>query len=259
MKIVLTSILLFFAFSAGAKVKTEKIEYKQGDTALEGFLAYDDAVKTPRPGVVLVHAWMGLDENVQRRAQDLAKLGYVAFAADIYGKGVRPKNQQEAGATAGKYKSDRPLLRARVNAGYQWLASQKSVDPAKIFSIGYCFGGTTVLELARSGTPALGVVSFHGGLDSPSPQDGQKIKAKVLILHGALDPMSKPADIAAFQKELNDAHVDYQFVSYANAVHSFTDPSAGDDLSKGAAYNALADHRSWEQMKMFFNEQLAKK
>jgi dienelactone hydrolase len=245
--------------TARAKVHGQTVEYKQGDTVLEGYLAFDDAAKGKRPGVLVVHAWMGLDDNAKKRADMLASLGYVALAVDIYGKGVRPKDRDEAGKLAGKYKGDRALLRARVNAGYDELVKNAKVDAAKTAAIGFCFGGTTVLELARSGTAIGGVVSFHGGLDSPAPADANNIKAKVLVLHGAADPFEKPADFAAFQKELADAKVDWQLVSYGGAVHCFTDKTAGTDPSKGCAYDANADARSWATMRSFFDELFAKK
>jgi len=239
---------------AHAKVRSQLVEYKQGDTVLEGYLAYDDAAKGKRPGILVVHAWMGLDDNAKHRADMLAGLGYVAFAADIYGKGVRPKDRDEAGKLAGKYKGDRALLRDRVNAALAELVKNPKVDAAKTAAIGYCFGGTTVLELARSGAAVSGVVSFHGGLDSPAPADGKNIKARVLVLHGAADPYEKPADLAAFQKELADAKVDWQLVQYGGAVHCFTDHGAGSDPSQGCAYDPLADSRSWAAMRQFFDE-----
>jgi dienelactone hydrolase len=253
-KLILTVLVLACAGSARAGIHTQTVEYKQGDTTLEGFVAYDDAIPGKRPGVLIVHQWLGLTDYERHRAEMLAQMGYVAFCADIYGKGVRPKNTQEAGAQAGKYKNDRQLLRARVNAGLDALRRQPQVDPKRIAAIGYCFGGTTVLELARSGADVNGVVSFHGGLDSPTPADGKNIKCKVLICHGADDPFEKPADLAAFQNELRDATVDWQFIEYGGAVHSFTQPMAGNDNSKGAAYNEKADKRSWEAMKQFFAE-----
>jgi dienelactone hydrolase len=244
---------------AEAKVHGQVVEYKQGDTVLEGYLAFDDAVKGKRPGVLVVHAWKGLDDNAKARADMLAGLGYIAFAADIYGKGVRPKDNDEAGKLAGKYKTDRKLLRERVNAAFAELAKNTRVDATKTAAIGYCFGGTTVLELARSGTAVSGVVSFHGGLDSPTPTDGKAIKAKVLVLHGAADPHEKPADFAAFQKELADAKVDWQLVEYGGAVHCFTDKTAGTDAASGCAYDPVADARSWAAMRTFFDELFAKK
>ena len=241
-------------FSARAEIVTKVVEYKESDTTLEGFVVYDNSAKTARPGVLIVHQWKGVGPYEKMRAEMLAKMGYVAFACDIYGKGIRPANPQAAGAEAGKYKNDRALLRKRVNAGFQTLLKQDGVDKSKTAAIGYCFGGTTVLELARSGADVDGVVSFHGGLDSPTPEDAKSIKAKVLALHGADDPFVPDAEIAGFAKEMRDAKVDWHLVAYGNSVHSFTDKGAGNDNSKGAAYNEKADHRSWEAMKAFFAE-----
>ena len=244
--------------SARAEIVTKSVGYKEGDTTLEGWVSYDDSVKGARPGVLIVHQWKGLGAYEKMRAEMLAKMGYVAFACDIYGKGIRPTAMQDAAAQAGKYKNDRPLLRKRVNAGLETLLKQEGVDKKKVAAIGYCFGGTTVLELARSGADVGGVVSFHGGLSSPAPADAKNIKAKVLALHGADDPNVPPAEVAAFEKEMRDAKVDWQLVAYGNAVHSFTDKGAGNDNSKGAAYNEKADRRSWEDMKDFFVEFLGK-
>jgi dienelactone hydrolase len=253
-KFLLTAMTTMFAASVHAAIQTKTVEYKQGDTTLEGFVAYDDAIKGARPGVLVVHQWMGLTDYEKHRAEMLAQLGYVAFCVDIYGKGVRPQNVAEAGALAGKYKSDRRLLRARVNAGLDALRQQPLADPKRIAAIGYCFGGTTVIELARSGAAIAGVVSFHGGLDALDPADGKNIKCKVLALAGADDPFQKPEDLAAFEKEMRDAKVDWQIDFYGGAVHAFTQPMAGNDNSKGVAYNEKADKRSWEAMKQFFAE-----
>jgi len=255
MKTFLATVsILCGALAARAEIHTEPVEYKQGGVTLSGWLAYDTSTTGKRPGVLLVHQWMGLTDYEKHRAEMLAQLGYVAFCADIYGKDIHPKNTGEAGAQAGKYKSDRTLLRARVNAGLDTLKKNDLVDTGRVAAIGYCFGGTTVLELARSGADLNGVVSFHGGLDSPAPADGRNIKCKVLVCHGADDPYEKPEDLAAFESELRAAKVDWRLIKYGGAVHSFTQPMAGNDNSKGAAYNEHADQRSWEDMKMFFAE-----
>ena len=199
--------------------------------------------------MLLVPDWMGAGDYAKNRAKQVAALGYVCFIADIYGKGVRPANAGEASAQAGKYKGDRLLLRGRVNSAFAEFKKNPLVVKTKTAAIGYCFGGTTVLELARSGAEVAGVVSFHGGLDSPTPADGKNIKGKVLVLHGADDPFVKPVEVAAFQEEMRGVKVDWQMVSYGDAVHSFTRPDAGNDKSKGAAYQETADQRSWEAMK----------
>jgi len=240
------------ALTAAAQIHTELIEYKHGDAVMEGYLAYDTGIKGKRPGVLVVHQWKGLTDYEKTRAKMLAKLGYNVFALDIYGKGVRPQSSQEAGAQAGKYKSNRDLLRARAQAGLAVLQKHDLTDPKRVAAIGYCFGGTTVIELARSGADVAGVVSFHGGLDSPHPEDGKNIKCKVLALHGADDPHVPAKDLAAFEDELRQARVDWQLVKYGGAVHSFTDRNAGDNPGQGAAYNEKADRRSWEAMKQFF-------
>jgi dienelactone hydrolase len=238
--------------SVHGKLVTGPVEYKQGDATLEGYLVYDDAISGKRPGVLVVHQWLGLTDYEKHRAEQLAGLGYVAFCADIYGKGIRPQNTTDAGTEATKYKSDRTLLRARVNAALDVLKKNELVDSERVAAIGYCFGGTTVIELARSGANIAGIVSFHGGLDSPTPADGKNIKCKVLICHGADDPFEKPADLAAFEDEMRQAKVDWTLIKFGGAVHSFTQPMAGNDNSKGAAYNEKADRRSWAAMKMFF-------
>ncbi|MBK5273984.1 MAG: dienelactone hydrolase family protein [Desulfuromonadales bacterium] len=253
-QLFLLLILLCLAVTAEAAVKTKIVEYKQGETVLEGYLAWDDAKTAQRPGILIVHEWTGINDHMKQRAEMLAKLGYVAFAADIYGKGIRPAGQPEAGQTAGIYKNDRPLMRARARAGLETLKKQKFVDRQRIAATGYCFGGTTVLELARDGADLKGLVSFHGGLSTPTPQDAVNIKGKVLALHGADDPFVKADEVAAFQDEMRKGNVDWQFTSYSNAVHSFTNKAAGTDNSKGAAYNEKADKRSWEAMKTFFAE-----
>jgi dienelactone hydrolase len=230
--------------------------YKSGDVECEGVIAFPKG-EGKKPAVLVVHDWMGVSPFVNDKVVQLSKMGYVAFGADVYGKGVRPANPGEAGRLAGKYKSDRALFRARLTEAFQVLVKHPLVDPKRIVAIGYCFGGTGAIELARSGADLVGVISFHGGLDSPTPADGKNIKAKVLALHGADDPYVPAADVLAFLEELRAAKVDWQFVAYGGAVHAFTNPAAGTDNSKGAAYNANADRRSWEAATTFFNEVFA--
>ena len=239
---------------AHAEVRTEVVEYRHGDVVLEGYLAYDTTLKGKRPGVLVVHEWMGRNPYVRKRAEQLARLGYVAFALDMYGKGVLAKDAKEAAALAGIYRGDRKLMRARAAAGLDVLRSRPEADPARLAAIGYCFGGTVVLELARGWADLVSVVSFHGGLDTPTPLDARNIKGKVLALHGGDDPFVPVKQVEAFQEEMRKGGVDWQFVSYGGAVHGFTNPESGDDSSTGAAYNERADRRSWQAMKSFFEE-----
>ncbi len=257
MRLSALSILLCvfcLAATASAELQKKNIEYKDGDTVLEGYLVYDDAIEGKRPGVIVVHDWMGFGSYGNGRAEQLAHLGYAALAVDIYGKGVRPKNSDEAAKEAGYYKEHRDILRRRALAGLETLEKEDVVDSKRIAAIGYCFGGSTVLEMARAGMPLTGVVSFHGGLATSMPAGKGDIKSKVLVLHGADDPFESQEEISNFKNELNDAGADWQMVYYSGAVHSFTRKDAGNDNSKGAAYNERADVRSWEAMKAFFNE-----
>lgn len=252
------AVLLASLPPASAVVKSGPVEYQHGNVTLEGWQAHDEAKPGKRPAVLVVHQWKGLTDYEKKRAEMLAQLGYNVLCVDIYGKGIRPANPKDAGAEAGKYKTNRSLLRDRVNAGLEVLKQHALTDPQRIAAIGYCFGGTTVLELARSGADVAGVVSFHGALDSPAPADGKNIKCRVLALHGADDPFVPAKDVDAFCSEMRDAKVDWQLVSYGGSVHSFTLWDAGNDNSKGAAYNAKADHRSWDAMKSFFAELFGK-
>lgn len=256
MRIFLAALIVFcFSGFSHAEVKTKVVEYSDGNVTFEGFVAWDSTRESQlSPGVLVVHQWLGLTDYEKSRCKQLAELGYVAFALDIYGKGVRPSGPQEAGKLAGSYKTDRQLYRQRLTLGLEQLKAQPGVEKQKIAAIGYCFGGTGVLELSRTGADIKGAVSFHGGLDSPTPADGKKIQAKLLICHGADDPFVPVADIDAMKSELNAAKVDWQMIYYSGAVHSFTQPMAGNDNSRGAAYNAAADRRSWQSMQDFFRE-----
>jgi dienelactone hydrolase len=258
--VVLMTLLgaAFAATAAQAAVKAETVEYKQGDAVLEGWLVYDTAQKGKRPGVVVYPAFWGPSDHEKDVAQKLAKMGYVAFVADIYGKGVRPTTRQAAGAESAKYaKDNRPLLLARAQAGLDQLRQSKLVDPSKLAAIGYCFGGAPALDLARSGAPLVDVVTFHGSLATPNPENAKNIKAHVLALHGAADPIVNMQAVSAFEKEMTDGGVDWQVVLYGKGVlHAFTDNAHPSDPEHGAAYNADADKRSWEAMTDLFKNTL---
>jgi len=251
---LLVALCVLFTAQAWAKLESKLIEYKEGDTVLEGYLVHDTKFKGARPAVLVVHAWMGLNDYAKRRANQLAELGYIAFAADIYGKGVRPTSMEEAAKTSGSYKANNQLWRARALAGLATLKAQKNVKQDKIAAIGYCFGGSTVLEIARAGTKLNGVVSFHGNFATKMPAKEGEIQTKILALHGANDPFIKKEEYDAFLTEMIGSKADWQMVSYSNTVHSFTELEAGNDPSKGFAYQAESDRRSWEAMKTFFKE-----
>jgi dienelactone hydrolase len=255
---------LAFALAAGsvrASVVTKDVDYEQGGVKLRGYLAYDDAKakEGKLPGVLVVHEWWGLNDYVKQRAVQLANLGYVAFALDMYGAGVLAKDPKEAGQLAGQFKG-KTLMADRAQAGLDQLVGTGLVDPAKVAAIGYCFGGSTVQALAYSGAPLAGIVSFHGGLTPATDEAVAKNKAKFLICHGALDPSSKQEQIDAFIKSLNDGKIDYRFVIYAGAYHAFTNPESDANVEKFPAmkgfiaYSPTADHRSWQDMQDFFNE-----
>ena len=253
MRYAILSVVLVCCSAARAEVVTKSIDYKHGNVQLQGYLAYDDAIQGKRPGVLLVHEWWGLNDYAKGRARQLAELGYVAFALDMYGKDVIAKDREEAAKKSAEFKG-KPIIRERAKAGYDVLAKQELVDKSKLAAIGYCFGGTTVLELGYSGADLVGVVTFHGGLVAPKP--GDKLKAKILALHGADDPFVPAAAVDEFEKGMREANADWQLVVYGDAVHTFTNPKAGSDKSSGSAYNATADRRSWQAMKTFFGEVL---
>ena len=252
-RVLIGFFMLLQATVGMAAVHGETVLYRQGDAVLEGYISYDDATEAKRPGVIVVHEWKGLGDYAKRRADQLAVLGYVAFAADMYGEGIRPQTHEEAGREAGIYKNDRLLMRARAGAALDLLTEHPLVDSSKIGAIGYCFGGTAVLELARSGADVKGVVSFHGDLSTPDPASAKNIKGKVLIEQGGNDSFTL-SGVEAFKKEMGDAGVDMRFESYPGAVHSFTVKEAGNDPTTGTAYNEEADKKSWDSMRAFFEE-----
>ena len=257
-----TATILFLGLLAGCaqavseseiEVTTTTVDYEHGDVAFEGFLARPKGDGT-YPGVLVCHAWKGIRDHEREWAKRLAKLGYVAFCADVYGKGVRPEAAAEAGALAGALRGDRALLRARARAGYDVLLRQPGVDPERTAALGFCFGGGTVLELARSGAPLDGFVSLHGNLDTPLPASKDEVRGRVLVLHGAADPHVPFSQIEAFRDEMDGAGVDWTMVSYGGAVHAFTDETAGSDPSRGAAYQERAAKRAWADTVRFLRE-----
>ncbi len=252
---LLPLLCLVTASPALAAMVTKPITYTIGKTTFEGVLLYDDAVKTARPGLVVIPNWLGVTPANVKQAEGLAGSRYVLFVADLYGKDARPKDQGEAGKASGALKADRALMRERVLKALEVLKAQAGkapVDPKKLGAFGFCFGGTTALELARAGADVAGVVSVHGGLDSPTPADGKNIKAKVLALHGADDPFVPEKDVQAFEAELRAAGVDWEVVRYGNAVHSFTDVDA--KLPGKAQYNAAVAARAYARLHAFFGE-----
>jgi len=251
--------LLSFAISQPVTVTKQNIqsrliEYQHGDATLQGYLAYDAANNEKRPGILIIHEWWGHNEYAQMRARQLAELGYIAFALDMYGKGVLATEAQKASELAGGFYQDRQLMRERAAAGLEVLTNQKFTDSNRLAVIGFCFGGTTALELARGGADVNGIVSFHGGLNTPDPEDARRIKAAILVLHGADDPYVKAEEVQSFQAEMRNADVDWQMIYYADAVHSFTNPAAGNNKASGAAYNERAARRAWSAMRVFFKE-----
>jgi dienelactone hydrolase len=248
------ALILFSLTAVEAKVVTQTVTYRQDGTVMRGFLACDDGLTGKRPGVLVVHEWWGLNDFARERAVKLAGLGYVALAADMYGGGATTRDREEAGKLAGALRGNPDLLRARVQAALKVLAADPRVDPKRLAAIGFCFGGTTVLELAYSGADLAGVVSFHGGLPRPQPGDFQPLKAKILVLHGADDPQVTAADITAFEQAMRRAGADWQMVFFGGAVHSFTNPAAGHNRAAGAAYDSRAARRSWRCMQEFLRE-----
>lgn len=235
-------------------MKIETIEYSAGSTTFRGQLVYDEAQSGRRPGVLVVHEAWGLGEHVKQRASRLASLGYIAFAVDMFGEGKVATETSEGLQWTRELRADVDTMRARIRAAFDTLAARPEVDAAKIACIGYCFGGSTSLELARSGAPAAGVVSFHGGLVTAKPAESGAIKAKILVCTGADDPFIPHEQIEGFMTEMKNAGADYQVIVYGGAKHSFTNVDAGSRGLEGLAYNAAADHRSWEAMLSFFEE-----
>jgi dienelactone hydrolase len=256
-RITLAFISLVLLFEANAEIVSKEISYKQGDTTMKGLIAYDDAIPGKRPGVLVVHEWWGHNDYARKRARMLAELGYLALAVDMYGDGKTADHPDDAGKFSSAVGGNLPLAKARFDAALETLKGQPNVETEKIAAIGYCFGGGILLNMARMGTDIDGVVSFHGSLATGSPATKGDIKTRVRVFNGADDPFVKAEQIAAFKQEMEAAGVDYRFVNYPGAVHSFTNPGAdafGKKFNLPLAYNAEADRDSWQQTQAFFKE-----
>lgn len=238
------------------KLKTAFVDYSDGETNFEGYVVHPDGLGA-YPGILIAHDWSGLNQGTRARAEQVAALGYTAFALDAYGKGVRGDEQGDNTALMSPLLADRALLRRRLLAGLEAAKTHDAVDTNRIGAMGYCFGGLCVLDLARAAAPGLkGVVSFHGIFQPPALGKQEKISAKVLILHGWDDPMAKPDSVVGVAKELTDAGADWQIHAYGHAMHAFTFEGA-DFPERGIRYDANADRRSWAAMQSFFKEAFA--
>ena len=256
MKRLAMTLLTFMALTptAYSEIVTENIAYKHGDVPLEGFLAYDDSIKGEKPGVLLVHEWWGLNDYVRERAKQIARLGYAAFALDMYGKGKVTKRPEQAKEWAQQLYNNMEIWQQRAQAGLKVLQKNPAVDRSRVAAIGYCFGGSTVQMLAYSGADIKGVVSFHGSLIPPPAQPAIPVKAKVLILHGAADPLVTQEAMMKYIGDMENSGMDWQMIIFGGAKHGFTNPDADKAGMQVVGYNKEADRRSWEYMKVFFQE-----
>ncbi len=242
--------------AAEPKILSEKIDYQCGGEKLTGWLYRDAARQGPRPGVLVLHEWWGLAEHPRKKAEELARLGYTAFAADMYGTGKLTTDPKQAGEWSGQFRTPegKVLGRLRAAAGLEVLRSCTWADPKRLAAIGFCFGGTVALELAWSGADLKGVVSFHGNPTAPTPEEAKGVKASILVCHGGDDGFVTGEALAAFEKAMRDARLDWTLVKYGGAVHAFTNPGADAYGIQGVKYDARADRRSWEHMRTFFSE-----
>lgn len=250
-------IFTFFSPTTWAEIHSETIDYQIAGQPFQGYLSYDDAITGKRPGILVVHEWWGHNAYARKRADMLAKLGYTAFALDMYGTGKLADHPEDAQKFMAATVSDMGVAEARFNAALKLMQGQPTVDPTKIAAIGYCFGGGLVLHMAETGADLVAVVSFHGSLAMKAPDKLGKIKAKILALNGADDPFVTAEQIAAFKQTMQTAGADYEFINYPGVKHSFTNPSA-DDYGKRfnlpLVYNAEADKYSWQRMQQLFTQ-----
>lgn len=253
---LLTLLLFMLPFAAGAALKTEAVAYKDGDTALRGYLVYDDAIEGKRPGVLVAHEWWGLNDYARKRAQMLAELGYVAFALDMYGDEKVTEHAEEASGWMQQITANTQAWQRRAMLGLDILKRHERVDADRLAAIGYCFGGATVMQMAYAGADLKGVVSFHGALPPATPEQQGRIKAKVLVAHGEADAFVPPERIVAFKAALDAAGADWEMVTYGGVKHGFTNPEAGAYGMENLKYDAKADQRSWALMRCFLDEVL---
>ena len=247
--VLTAAAILLQAGTAQAAIKTKWIDYKQGDNALSGVLIYDDAVQGRQPGILMIHDRSGFSEGTLADAQMIAKLGYVVFAEDMFGKGIVPKDVPEMTKLIGIYDKDRPLMRERALAGFEVLKSQPMVDPAKIAAVGYCFGGTTGIELVETGAPIVGYISVHGAFNNFTAERAKNIKGRVLILHGTEDPVAPLEQVNALVSQLRDAKVNFELNLYSGSAHGFTHPQNPSEKRADDEYKVA--------MSRFFKEVLA--
>ncbi|MCL5021837.1 MAG: dienelactone hydrolase family protein [Nitrospirae bacterium] len=244
------------AAAAQPDIEGREVDYRAGDVALKGYLAYDRNLKGKRPGVLVVHEWWGLNEYARKRARMLAGLGYTALAVDMYGGGKQATHPEEAGKFSSELMKNFDAAKARFMAALEFLRGQETVDPGRVAAIGYCFGGGVVLNMARQGVDLKGVASFHGGLAAVKPARHGEVKARILVLHGGDDKFTTPAQVEAFKEEMKHAGADVRFIVYPGAMHSFTNPEADEYAKKfnlPLGYNADADRKSWEELKKFLD------
>jgi dienelactone hydrolase len=244
---------------ARAEVNTKDISYEYGGVKFKGHLAWDDAAKGKRPGVLVVHEWWGLNDYAKKRAEQLAGLGYVAFACDMYGEGKTTEHPKEAGDFANEVRKNVKDWRGRAQAALDVLKGQDQVEKDRLAAIGYCFGGSTALQLAYTGADLKAVVTFHAGLSVPDAEQAKAIKGKLLVCHGASDKFIPEETAVKFRAALEEAKVDYAMVYFGNAKHSFTVKEVDEKHVEGLAYNAEADRRSWQYMKLLFDEMFGEK
>jgi len=254
----LTSLLAVavLAATSRAEVKTKEVDYSHGKMKFKGLMVWDDSVKGKRPGVLVIHEWWGLNKHAKDQAEKLAKLGYVAFACDMYGEGKVTEHPKEAKQMSGEVRANLESWQGRAKAGLEQLKKFEKTDPTRLAAIGYCFGGSTALQLAYTGADLKAVATFHAALPTPKEKEAKAIKAKLVINHGAADSFIPDESIAAFRKKLDDAGVSYKFIAYPGAKHSFTVPHADKVGNPGMAYDEKADKGSWQAMRDLFKETL---